>query len=97
MSNLKHLTGIGQEFLITDAGDIIAEFVDGNFSPRVIVGDKEVTLSVVDDSCNCDTCFDSEKPCHSDCEAGTMCEGCKELYEYRKELEHEIDNAQGRF
>lgn len=41
MSNLAKLKGIGQKFLINNNGEIVAEFIDGNFSSSEFTGDEE--------------------------------------------------------
>lgn len=95
MSNLNKLTGIGKELLIADTGEVLSAFKNGNFIGKVIAENEEVTL--VTAACDCDDCAEREKPCHSDCDAEEACQGCKELYEYNKEVCFEIDYAQGRF
>lgn len=97
MSNLKKLQGIGQEFLVTDAREIIAEFIDGNFSQRVLTGDKETTVSIAIDQCDCDDCLESEEPCHNDCDSEWACTGCREAEGYESEAGFEIGSALGRF
>lgn len=95
MSNLSKLVGKGEEVLISDSGEILARFLDGNLSNKIVViGSKEVTLSLVDDSCTCDDCFDTEHPCLGEC---GECQGCQDLAAERAEIDFESGYAQGRF
>lgn len=46
--------------------------------------------------CDCPDCKDADKPYNSDCDVDSMCLGCRDNAEFRKEVEFEIDRAQGR-
>ena len=46
--------------------------------------------------CDCSDCKDSEDPCQFDCEVDDLCEGCFTENEHKKDIQFEIDQAQGR-
>jgi len=46
-------------------------------------------------ACDCSDCIENE-PCGCDCNLDDLCEGCREANDYRKDVEFEIDRAQGR-
>jgi hypothetical protein len=48
------------------------------------------------DTCVCDQCLQTDKPCHYDCDIDDPCEGCISRRDEREEIKHEIDKAVGR-
>lgn len=56
MTNIAKLIGIGQEFLIKDNKEVIAEFVDGNLSNKYPRGNSDDTVSLHEQDCSCNNC-----------------------------------------
>lgn len=48
------------------------------------------------ETCDCETCKDSEKPCHFDCDLDSLCTGCEISKEEREEIMFQIDWELGR-
>lgn len=94
MSNLTRLTGRGQEFLVNEEGDIMAEFIDGVLSSKALSGNTDITVSSHEDACDCDDCFDTEHPCRGEC---NECRGCMERLSGYKDTMFDIGSAQGRY
>jgi hypothetical protein len=45
--------------------------------------------------CDCIDCQDNETPCYLDCDFDSLCQGCHEALEAKKDLQFDIKCAQG--
>lgn len=49
------------------------------------------------ETCDCEDCLDGEFPCSLDCDVDLECIGCATSREEIKDIQFEIDKAQGRY
>jgi hypothetical protein len=70
-----------------------------DFADRVLFLKNQAEIRarrILAETCDCETCLESDSPCAMDCDADELCSGCRESAEESKDQRFECDRALGR-